>query len=145
MVLFSVRIQTKQTFNGGLFIADFFSMPHGCSVWPAYWSVGPNWPYDGEIDLIGASDQYVLLVAVLTNTRDRRGRESAGQQSDHRSHRQQLRPWRRRDRDRSSYQRCVHIHSFEQRRMCILATDERLVWPPVQHAGRRCDGARMDG
>lgn len=23
-------------------------MPHGCSVWPAYWSVGPNWPAGGR-------------------------------------------------------------------------------------------------
>jgi hypothetical protein len=36
---FSVRISTKKKFNGGLFIADFFTMPHGCSVWPAYWWV----------------------------------------------------------------------------------------------------------
>ena len=43
----SVRISSKKTYNGGLFIADFFAMPHGCSVWPAYWSVGPNWPSAG--------------------------------------------------------------------------------------------------
>ncbi|KAF9556240.1 hypothetical protein CPC08DRAFT_737146 [Agrocybe pediades] len=36
----SVRITSKKRYNGGLFIADFESMPHGCSVWPAYWSVG---------------------------------------------------------------------------------------------------------
>jgi hypothetical protein len=35
--LFRVRISTKKKYNGGLFIADFFAMPHGCSVWPAYW------------------------------------------------------------------------------------------------------------
>ncbi|GJE98074.1 glycoside hydrolase family 16 protein [Phanerochaete sordida] len=48
----SVRIQTNKQYNGGLFIADFYAMPHGCSVWPAYWSVGPDWPNQGEIDII---------------------------------------------------------------------------------------------
>ncbi len=51
---YSVRIQTKKTYNSGLFVADFFSMPHGCSVWPAYWTVGDgNWPDTGEVDIIG--------------------------------------------------------------------------------------------
>lgn len=54
----SVRISTKKKYNGGLFIADFFAMPHGCSVWPAYWSLGPVWPRDGEIDILeGVHDQ----------------------------------------------------------------------------------------
>ncbi|KAI0061033.1 glycoside hydrolase family 16 protein [Artomyces pyxidatus] len=48
----SVRIQSTKTYNNGLFIADFWAMPHGCSVWPAWWSVGPNWPSAGEIDVI---------------------------------------------------------------------------------------------
>lgn len=49
-LLFSVRISSKKLYNGGLFIADFWSTPHGCSTWPAWWSVGPNWPNGGEID-----------------------------------------------------------------------------------------------
>jgi len=54
----SVRISTKRTYNGGLFVADIFAMPHGCSVWPAYWSVGPNWPHGGEVDILeGTQDQ----------------------------------------------------------------------------------------
>ncbi|KAF8075110.1 glycoside hydrolase family 16 protein [Lyophyllum atratum] len=54
----SVRISSKKKYNGGLFIADFFAMPHGCSVWPAYWSVGPKWPQAGEIDILeGVHDQ----------------------------------------------------------------------------------------
>ncbi|TFK48559.1 glycoside hydrolase family 16 protein [Heliocybe sulcata] len=48
----SVRIQSKKTYTKGLFIADFWSMPHGCGVWPAWWSVGPDWPAGGEIDVV---------------------------------------------------------------------------------------------
>ncbi|EMD39259.1 glycoside hydrolase family 16 protein [Gelatoporia subvermispora B] len=50
----SVRISSKKSWNGGLFIADFFAMPHGCSVWPAFWMVSSTaeWPNGGEIDII---------------------------------------------------------------------------------------------
>ena len=53
----SVRISTADSFDRGLFIADIYAMPHGCGVWPAYWSLGAgaNWPDGGEIDIIGAS------------------------------------------------------------------------------------------
>jgi len=48
----SVRISSKQTFNSGLFLIDAAHMPSGCGTWPAYWLVGPNWPNNGEIDII---------------------------------------------------------------------------------------------
>jgi len=48
----SVRIETKKTFNSGLFILDLDHMPTGCGTWPAFWTVGPNWPNSGEIDII---------------------------------------------------------------------------------------------
>jgi len=48
----SVRIHTKNKYGHGLFIADILQMPYGCSVWPAYWSNGDNWPAGGEIDVI---------------------------------------------------------------------------------------------
>ncbi|KAB5592190.1 hypothetical protein CTheo_4341 [Ceratobasidium theobromae] len=47
----SVRIQSKKRFNGGLFILDLERSPHGCGTWPAFWTVGPNWPLGGEIDI----------------------------------------------------------------------------------------------
>jgi hypothetical protein len=62
---FSVRINTQKTYNGGLFIADIYAMPTGCSTWPSWWSVGPNWPAGGEIDVIEgvnlvSNNQYTL-------------------------------------------------------------------------------------
>lgn len=51
----SIRISSKKSWERGLFIADIYSMPHGCGVWPAYWSLGnaKSWPDAGEIDIIG--------------------------------------------------------------------------------------------
>lgn len=48
----SVRLESKNTYNSGLFIADFSHFPRAaCGAWPAFWMVGPNWPTDGEIDI----------------------------------------------------------------------------------------------
>lgn len=48
----SVRIESVNTYNSGLFIADFSHFPKpACGAWPAYWMVGPNWPGDGEVDI----------------------------------------------------------------------------------------------
>lgn len=48
----SVRIQSTQTFNGGLWVLDASHIPTGCGTWPAFWTHGPNWPADGEIDIV---------------------------------------------------------------------------------------------
>ncbi|KAF7948025.1 hypothetical protein EAE96_009093 [Botrytis aclada] len=49
----SVRLTSNKSYNHGLFIADIAHMPGSiCGVWPAFWLVGPNWPYGGEIDVI---------------------------------------------------------------------------------------------
>ncbi|KAJ7575106.1 glycoside hydrolase family 16 protein [Mycena floridula] len=48
----SVRITSPQRYDSGLFVANFSAMPFGCSVWPAYWSVGEDWPNHGEIDVV---------------------------------------------------------------------------------------------
>ena len=59
---YSIRIVSMKTFYHGLVIADFDGMPFGCSVWPSLWSVGPNWPHDGEIDIVEGVNNKKMLV-----------------------------------------------------------------------------------
>jgi hypothetical protein len=49
----SVRISTDKTWTHGLFMGDFSHTPAGvCGTWPAWWTLGPNWPDTGEIDIM---------------------------------------------------------------------------------------------
>ncbi|KAF8329334.1 concanavalin A-like lectin/glucanase domain-containing protein [Cantharellus anzutake] len=48
----SVRISSTNTYNQGLMLFDIVRMPFGCSIWPALWTVGYDWPNEGEIDII---------------------------------------------------------------------------------------------
>jgi len=50
----SVRIGTKKTYDGALFVLDIDTMPTGCGTWPAFWTVSQSeaWPLGGEIDII---------------------------------------------------------------------------------------------
>lgn len=49
----SVRVSSNKLYNHGLFIADIAHMPGSiCGTWPAFWTVGANWPSQGEIDII---------------------------------------------------------------------------------------------
>ncbi|EXJ55348.1 hypothetical protein A1O7_08275 [Cladophialophora yegresii CBS 114405] len=63
----STRIESQNSFNSStLFVTDIRHHPGGvCGVWSAYWLVGPNWPYGGEIDLLeninlATTNKYVL-------------------------------------------------------------------------------------
>ncbi|KAI9659597.1 MAG: hypothetical protein M1831_003678 [Alyxoria varia] len=48
----SVRLENKHSFTRGLYVLSLNHMPYGCGTWPAFWSVGPKWPNNGEIDII---------------------------------------------------------------------------------------------
>jgi hypothetical protein len=48
----SIRLTGKQSYNHALVLADIKHMPSGCGVWPALWMTGPNWPSNGEIDIV---------------------------------------------------------------------------------------------
>ncbi|KAF6821521.1 mixed-linked glucanase [Colletotrichum sojae] len=54
----SVRLESKNVYNSGLFIGDFAHMPPSvCGLWPAFWMYGPDWPAGGEIDIIEGANQ----------------------------------------------------------------------------------------
>ncbi|KAL2758658.1 glycoside hydrolase family 16 protein [Sodiomyces alcalophilus JCM 7366] len=57
----SVRLESKQTYNKGLFIARFSHLPKPvCGTWSAFWSTGDPWPQGGELDWYeGWNDQTV--------------------------------------------------------------------------------------
>ncbi|KAH9994431.1 glycoside hydrolase family 16 protein [Russula vinacea] len=61
----SVRIQTQFTFTGGLLVMDSVHMPTGCGTWPAFWTVGPNWPVEGEIDIVEGVNDYTNNQATI--------------------------------------------------------------------------------
>ena len=48
----SVRITSQESYETGLIILDLGHMPGGiCGTWPAFWTVGPDWPNGGEIGM----------------------------------------------------------------------------------------------
>lgn len=65
----SIRIESKETYEHGLFIADFLHMPpSNCGLWPAFWTYGDNWPYDGEIDIIeGVNTAHTNIISAHTS------------------------------------------------------------------------------
>lgn len=61
----SIRITTQSQYNGGLFVMDSVHMPTGCATWPAFWTNGPNWPTNGEIDIIEGINNYTNNQATI--------------------------------------------------------------------------------
>lgn len=67
----SIRLESKQSYNHGLFILDLSHMPNNaCGSWPAFWmlSTSRRWPDGGEIDIIeGINMQNGNSMALHTN------------------------------------------------------------------------------
>ena len=55
--LSSIHINSKKALDAGnLFIADVWSMSHGCGTWPAYWTVGNN----GELNIVEGVNEHTF-------------------------------------------------------------------------------------
>ncbi|KAJ6615140.1 laminarinase [Mycena sp. CBHHK59/15] len=64
----SVRLQSNKQFTTAVTIFDVRHMPQGCGTWPALWTVGANWPNQGEIDILeGVNDQGPNQATLHTN------------------------------------------------------------------------------
>nr|AWH98111.1 beta 1,3(4)-glucanase [Aphelenchoides besseyi] len=49
----SIRIFSKKSYDKALIILDLEHMPAGqCGTWSAFWTFGPDWPNNGEVDII---------------------------------------------------------------------------------------------
>ncbi|UNI21581.1 hypothetical protein JDV02_007557 [Purpureocillium takamizusanense] len=64
----SIRLESKQSFDDGLFIADFLHMPPSqCGLWPAFWTYGTDWPAGGEVDIIeGVNTAHQNIISAHT-------------------------------------------------------------------------------
>ncbi|CAK7566755.1 MAG: hypothetical protein SEPTF4163_004707 [Sporothrix epigloea] len=64
----STRVTSTKSYEKGLFVADIQHMPVGCGVWPAFWTLGANWPAGGEIDIIeGVNSQSTDAITLHTS------------------------------------------------------------------------------
>ncbi|KAL4986558.1 endo-1,3(4)-beta-glucanase xgeA [Aspergillus falconensis] len=62
----SVRIESNEYYDQGLYVVDIQHMPGSiCGTWPAFWTVGPDWPTDGEIDIIEGVNKHEANEIVL--------------------------------------------------------------------------------
>lgn len=67
----SVRLNSKKHYDAGsLIVLDIAHMPGSiCGTWPAFWTTGPSWPSNGEIDIIeGVNTQSANHYAIHTTS-----------------------------------------------------------------------------
>ncbi|KAK2804221.1 hypothetical protein FQN51_002310 [Onygenales sp. PD_10] len=66
----SVRVSSNKAYDTGLIITNIEHMPGGiCGTWPAFWTFGPNWPNNGEVDILeGVHDQTTNAMALHTSS-----------------------------------------------------------------------------
>lgn len=66
----SVKLFSKNWYQPGVvLVMDIAHLPVGCSVWPAFWTQGTNWPNNGEIDILETiNDQTYSQFSLHTNS-----------------------------------------------------------------------------
>ncbi|KAL4911009.1 hypothetical protein BDW74DRAFT_172465 [Aspergillus multicolor] len=65
----SVRIESRNSYDTGLFVFDIIHSPYGCGTWPALWLTdGYNWPENGEIDVLEVTNNGTDGNAVTLHT-----------------------------------------------------------------------------
>lgn len=65
----SVRLESKTSYDSGLFIFDIIHTPYGCGLWPALWLTDTyNWPENGEIDVVETNNLATEGNAVTLHT-----------------------------------------------------------------------------
>ncbi|KAI0070212.1 hypothetical protein K474DRAFT_1609105 [Panus rudis PR-1116 ss-1] len=64
----SVKITSTDAYEPGtIWVFDATHLPYGCSVWPAFWTKGLDWPRQGEIDIVeGVNKQTANQMALHT-------------------------------------------------------------------------------
>jgi hypothetical protein len=63
----SFRIVSNHQYTTAVMVFNIRHMPQGCGTWPAAWTVGADWPNEGEIDILeGVNDQGVDQVTFHT-------------------------------------------------------------------------------
>jgi len=64
----SVRLQSNKQYTTSVVVFNVRHMPQGCGTWPALWTVGADWPNQGEVDILeGVNDQGPNQATLHTN------------------------------------------------------------------------------
>ncbi|KAG6888284.1 hypothetical protein C0995_009398 [Termitomyces sp. Mi166 len=64
----SVRLQSNKQYTTSVTVFNIRHMPRGCGTWPAIWTVGSDWPNQGEIDIVeGVNDMGPNTATLHTN------------------------------------------------------------------------------
>ncbi|KAI0036128.1 endo-beta-glucanase [Vararia minispora EC-137] len=48
----SVRMESAAQYDNHVVVFNVNHMPAACGTWPALWEYGPNWPANGEVDIV---------------------------------------------------------------------------------------------
>jgi hypothetical protein len=65
----SVRLKSIQRYTNVVMIFNVRHMPVGCGTWPAIWTLGDDWPNQGEIDIMeGINNQGANSMTLHTSS-----------------------------------------------------------------------------